>query len=200
MTVKCHRRMTETVIFPSEHERCFAYESKEDIVDEIHLLLEDNDAVTIMESIDFRVEEASYENKTLYRCSKTEKERENELNGLRNNKVYFTYTYFHKREDGYVPKTYGPGAYFLEGISPYVYENNPFVHHVVYTGTKTQRILELTVTEYNHSVVELWLCLCRKKINASPNILFSAYIKNVKNIDVLKITGSDYEYPIVILL
>jgi hypothetical protein len=144
--------------------------------------------------------ECSFENKILYRCSKTEEEMENELNGLRNNRVYFTYTYFHKREDAYVSKTYGPGAYFLEKISPYVKEHNPFIHNILYTGTQKLLVHELPVNEYNHIIVELWFYLNRKQINLSSAILFAAYLKNIKHIDILKITDSEYEYPIIIFL
>ena len=192
--------MLESVIFPLEHERCFSYETKTDILDQIMCLIENSDVRQIIEHKDICVVECSFENKTLYRCSKTEEERENELNGLRNNRVYFTCNYFHQREEGYVSKTYGPGAYFLEQISPYVKQCNPFIHTVLYTGKEKLRIHESTVNEYNHLTVELWCYLMRNHINVSSTILFAAYLKTIKNIDVLKITGSDYEYPILIFL
>ena len=192
--------MSETLIFPLEHERCFSYETNTEICDKIFPLLEDSEILSIIEHKDICITECSFENKTLYSCSKTEEERDNELNGLRNNRVYFTYKYFLEREDGYVPKTYGPGAYFLERISPYVKDCNPFIHSLLYTSTQNLRIHELTVNEYNRITIELW-CYCTKKhINVSSTILFAAYLKHIKNIDVLKITGSDYEYPIIIFL
>ena len=192
--------MSETLIFPLEHERCFSYETKPEICDQIFPLLHDRDVISIIEHKDICIVECSFENKILYRCSKTEEEMENELNGLRNNRVYFTYTYFHKREDAYVSKTYGPGAYFLEKISPYVKEHNPFVHNILYTGTQNLLVHELSVNAYNHLIVELWYYLMRKQINLSSTILFAAYLKNIKHIDILKITGSEYEYPIIIFL
>ena len=86
--------MSETLIFPLEHERCFSYETNTEICDKIFPLLEDSEILSIIEHKDICITECSFENKTLYRCSKTEEERDNELNGLRNNRVYFTYKYF----------------------------------------------------------------------------------------------------------
>ena len=190
-----------TVDFPLEHERRFSYEYKPEIVERFKNCLNDTEIVSFLEHVEYSIIECSFENKTLYRCSKTEEERENELNGLRNNKVYFTYTYLHSREQCHVEKNYGAGAYFLEDISAYVYEHNPYIHKVVYKGTETQRVLELTDHEYiDITVMNLWCMLSRKSMNVSPHMLFSYWLKNVKHVTVLKITGTEYEYPILIFL
>ena len=189
------------VIFPVECERCHSYETEQNITDEVASLLKNSDLLSLLEKSEISILECSYENKLLYRCSKTEQERTNELNGLKNSKVYFTHKYYHEREEGYVSKTYGPGAYFLEEISPYVREHNPFVHCLLYTGTQTLHVAELTTSEYsNITVMQLWCQSNIYGIHISPYILFAAWLKNIKNVHVLKITGSDYEYPILIFL
>ena len=204
LTIKKERYKMDiiNVDFPLEHERCFSYEHKQEIVDKVSMQLQNNEElISLLEKNELDIIELCYENKVLYRCSKTEQERENELCGLRNNRIYFTYTYYYEREQCYIEKTYGPGAYFLEQISEHVYEHNPFIHKLIYTNPKLQRVLELTVREYNRiTVLDLWCFLSRNVLNLSPHILFAAWLKNIKHVDILKIIGSDYYYPIIIFL
>ena len=48
---------------------------------------------SIIEHKGICVVECSFKSKTLFRSSKTEEERDNELNSLQNNRVYFTYVF-----------------------------------------------------------------------------------------------------------
>ena len=89
--------MVHDVPFSLECEHCHSYKTKQNITEEVSSLLGNSDLLSLLEKSEISILECSYENKLLYRCSKTEQERTNELSGLKNSKVYFTHKYYHER-------------------------------------------------------------------------------------------------------
>ena len=137
-----------TINFPKNYERCFDYNSDPTIISELENIFRDAEVLALFEEkiiIDFHEESFS----VLFRCHHSKRERDNELEGLSNNRVYTTCKYYHKREEGYVSKTYGPGAYYLEEISDYVYENKPFCFKVLFDSNVYYTTVTLSEELYN---------------------------------------------------
>ena len=109
------------IMFPTNHERCFDYYSNPIIVSELESIFQDPLVLGYFEEkIILEYSEESF--CSLFRCHGSAEEREKEIDGLKSDKVFTTYNYYDEREEGYVSKTYGPGAYYLTGISDYVYD------------------------------------------------------------------------------
>lgn len=188
------------ITFPKHHERCFDYNSNPVIVAELDSIFQD---ATILEYFEERIVlDISEESLgSLFRCHDSMEDFEKEMKGLKENKVYTTCNYYHRREEGYVSKTYGPGAYYLEGISEYVYERKPYCLRVVFDSSESYRTVRMSESLYRkHVFGSLYHDLQNYVRSSTIQILFSHWLKHIKGVNVLKISETAYEYPIVILL
>lgn len=132
----------------------------------------------------------------MFRCHRSREERDNELEGLGDKRVYTTWKYYDEREEGYVSKTYGPGAYYLEGLSEYVVERKPYFFKILFDSNVKYTTVVLSESMYNKYHCELQ----SRSSSVSIRMVFAYWLKHIKGVDVLKITDSNYSYPIVIFL
>ena len=188
-----------TVHFPKDHERCFDYTSDPLIVSELLSIVQDSNVLEMFEeklSI-IRSEESFGE---LFRCHHSKDKRDNELKGLGDKRVYTTWKYYDEREEGYVSKTYGPGAYYLEGLSEYVVERKPYCFKILFDSNVKYTTVVLSESMYNKYYCELYYEMQSRSSSVSIRMVFAYWLKHIKGVDVLKITESNYSYPIVIFL
>ena len=188
-----------TLNFPKDHERCFDYNSDPVITSELLSIFTDSKVLDLFkEKVCIVFSEESFG--ALFRCHGTKEERDNEVEGLRRNRVYTTWKYYDEREEGYVSKTYGPGAYYLEGLSEYVCERKPYCLKILFDSTVKYKTVLLSERMYNEIFIELYYDIQKYLSSASIRMVFAYWLKHINGVDVLKITESIYSFPIVILL
>ena len=188
------------IMFPMNHERCFDYYSNPIIVSELEYIFQDPLVLGYFEEkIILEYSEESF--CSLFRCHNSAEEREKEIDGLKSNKVFTTCNYYDEREEGYVSKTYGPGAYYLVGISDYVYDRKPYCLRVLFDLNVFHTTVIMPECLYNRYVFSMLYYEMEKKLcSATIQMLFSYWLKHIKGVIVLKICETQYNYPIVIFL
>ena len=188
------------ITFPKHHERCFDYNLNPVVVTELDSIFRDPTMLKYFEErIVLDISEESFD--CLFRCHSSADEREKEMEGLKENKVYMKDNYYNQREEGHVSKTDGPGAYFLEGISECVYERKPYCFLVLFDSSESHRTARMSESLYNRYVFCILYPELQGYVHSSTiQILFSYWLKNIKGVNVLKISETAYEYPIVVFL
>ena len=188
-----------TIHFLKDHKRCFDYTSDPLIVSELLSIVQDSNVSELFEEkLSLIHSKESFSE--LFRCHLSKKELDNELEGPGDKRVYTTWKYYDEREEGYVSKTYGPGAYYLEGLSEYVVERKPYCFKILFDSNVKYTTVVLSESMYNKYHCELYFDIQSRLSSVSIRMVFAYWLKHIKGVDVLKITDSNYSYPIVIFL